>query len=181
MDSADSGDYEVIREVPETASSTIGIDISIITIFILHASSHIISDLKADVHRKNSSESSDDITVQLNLDAVDVVPCKTKVPEKERRSRSDLKQKHQRLKSNNLVIEKDDSQLCKSHFYHPYGDAHEEGLLDEHRPSLQSVELDQSISNLAQGPRRHSNFGNSSLCFISNSGQTEIKPTGEIA
>lgn len=43
-------------------------------------------------------------------------------------------------------------------------------------PSLQSVESE----NLAQGPRRHSNFTNSSLGFIHSSMQAEIKPTGSL-
>lgn len=59
-------------------------------------------------------------------------------------------------------------------------DSQENGLLIQHRPSLQSVESEQGTSNFTkEGPRRHSNFTNSSLNFLSSSSiQADIKPTG---
>lgn len=59
-------------------------------------------------------------------------------------------------------------------------DSQENGLLIQHRPSLQSVESERGTSNFTkEGPRRHSNFTNSSLNFLSSSSiQADIKPTG---
>lgn len=59
-------------------------------------------------------------------------------------------------------------------------DSNENGLLIQHRPSLQSVESEQGTSKFTnEGPRRHSNFTNSSLNFLSSSSiQGDIKPTG---
>lgn len=66
------------------------------------------------------------------------------------------------------------AKLVKPH--HSSNQDHVDGDVLNEVPSLQSVESE----NLAQGPRRHSNFTNSSLGFIHSSTQAEIKPTGSL-
>lgn len=141
----------------------------------------IVIDLRAEVHRKNSSESSEEITVQP---AVKIVAYHPKVPEKkrklaERRSRQRCPKTDGPSTSNTREEDKQ-TRIKLVKLYHSNNQDTIDGELLNDGPSLQSVESEQSTSNLSQGPRRHSNFTNSSLGYIPTSMQTEIKPTGSL-
>lgn len=133
------------------------------------------------MHRKNSSESSD----EMYLKPKEVVAYQSEVPEKDKKqSRGERKTKRQRSKTDGFVSVKDEvsnnrSSLrklpCQENI-----ELQDSRLLNHHRPSLQSIESEQSTSNLLHTPRRHSNFTNSCLSFIPISIQTEIKPTGSL-
>lgn len=136
-------------------------------------------DFKADVHRKNSSESSEEISVQP---AVHIVAYHPKVPDTDKKHRmSELRSRRQHGNIDSFPFAvKEDMRFGRSNFYQVTSDqAPQDDVLDEHRPSLQSVELDQSISNLVQTPRRHSIFTNGSLNLIPSNAEVDIKPTGK--
>lgn len=138
----------------------------------------MLLDFKADVHRKNSSESSEEISVQPT---VHIVAYHPKVPDKHKKHRtSELRSRHQHGRGDAVPLTvKEDLRLGRSNFYHLTSDQPpQDHLLDEHHPSLQSVELDRSISNLVQTPRRHSIFTNGSLNLIPSNTEVDIKPTG---
>ncbi|KRT83588.1 hypothetical protein AMK59_4439 [Oryctes borbonicus] len=130
-------------------------------------------DLKAEVHRKNSSESSEEVAVPP---VVEIVTYHTReVPEHHDDNPSSNRLKHhrqneqRRQKSNMRKLAKQVSV-----------ESHETVLSHRHRPSFNSVETEQNASNSSHTPRRHSNFTNSSLCFIPINTQNEIKPTGSL-
>ncbi|CAH1958080.1 unnamed protein product [Acanthoscelides obtectus] len=132
-------------------------------------------DLKAEVHRKNSSGSSED---------TDTPPIEEAHTHSERMTSKQQRAKHQRSKTDGFVTFtiKDEtstnSAFCK---LYPKGsiDSQESGLLHQ-RPSLQSMGSEQSTSQYMEGGRRHSNFTNSSLSYLPSTVQTEIKPTGSL-
>lgn len=141
-----------------------------------------VADLRAEVHRKNSSESSEEITVPPT---VKIVAYHPKVPEKKPKL-AETRRRPRRLKADAAAAtsSREDPKQTRVKLvklYHSSNQDNVDGdLLNDHGPSLQSVESEQSTSNLAQTPRRHSNFTNSSLSFIHSSMQTEIKPTGSL-
>lgn len=130
------------------------------------------------MHRKNSSESSEEITVQP---AVKIVAYHPKVPEKKPKL-AETRRRQRRPKTDGAATtSREDPKQTRVKLVKLYHQDTVDGdLLNDHGPSLQSVESQQSTSNLAQGPRRHSNFTNSSLGFIHSSMQAEIKPTGSV-
>ncbi|KAJ8972889.1 hypothetical protein NQ317_008510 [Molorchus minor] len=100
--------------------------------------------------------------------------------------RTDRRAKHQRSKTDGFVtFTVKDEKIAHSSFRKLYQqgstDSQENGLLIQQRPSLHSVESEQSTSNFVDvGGRRHSNFTNSSLCILPSSLQADIKPTGSL-
>jgi hypothetical protein len=134
-------------------------------------------DLKAEVHRKNSSESSDGAAAPV----LEIVTYQPDVPERKSK-KSERRSKHQRSKTDGFVCVtvKDESKQNRSSFRKLYqqssADSTDGNLLNQQRPSLQSVDCEQGPSN----GRRHSNFTNSSLNFLPSSVQAEIKPTGSL-
>lgn len=144
----------------------------------------LFTDLRAEVHRKNSSESSEEITVQP---AVKIVAYHPKVPEKKRKL-AERRSKHRQktddgsstiIATTSDTTAREDNKQSKGKLvklHHSSNQDHVDGNILNEVPSLQSVESE----NLAQGPRRHSNFTNSSLGFIHSSMQAEIKPTGSL-
>lgn len=114
---------------------------------------------------------------------VHIVAYHPKVPDKEKKHRtSELRNRHQRVRGRAegypLTI-KEDLRVGRSNFYHLTSDQQPpDNLLDELHPSLLNVELDRSISNLVQTPRRHSIFTNGSLNLIPSNTEVDIKPTG---
>ncbi|XP_049826053.1 pecanex-like protein 1 isoform X3 [Aethina tumida] len=137
-------------------------------------------DLKAEVHRKNSSDSSEgSLTV--------VLPAQNEMgAERQRRGKRGAVRhlKHQRSKTDcGLMAMAREERPRRCYLKEVEHVDSQEGLSNQHRPSLQSVDSDQSTSNLAEGVsnvgRRHSNF--TSLGFLpSASGQCKIKPTGSL-
>ncbi|XP_063915633.1 pecanex-like protein 1 isoform X1 [Zophobas morio] len=134
-------------------------------------------DLKAEVHRKNSSESSEGAAAPV----LEIVTYQPDVPDRKTK-KADRRSKHQRSKTDGFVCVtvKDDTKQNRSSFRKLYqqssADSTDGNLLAQQRPSLQSVDSEQGSSNT----RRHSNFTNSSLNFIPSSVQAEIKPTGSL-
>lgn len=100
------------------------------------------------------------------------------MPEKEKRLRSETRRKRRHSKADGFVAAVKNEPHASNFYQKRNINPQEEDLLRDHRPSLQSVELEHGASNLA--PRRHSNFTNSSLCFIPTNNQAEIKPTGSL-
>ncbi|CAH0560950.1 unnamed protein product [Brassicogethes aeneus] len=143
-------------------------------------------DLKAEVHRKNSSDSSENGVNIVEIATISNEPQQQ--GERDRKSkRGARRSKHQRSKTDGFVtITVKDEKPSRSSFRKLYQQGgsidSQNGLMNQHRPSLQSVDSsDQSTSNLAEsGPRRHSNFTNSSLGFLPSSMQNDIKPTGSL-
>lgn len=138
--------------------------------------------MKAEVHRKNSSESSDDFASGPILEII----THAEPPERESRlRRTDRRAKHQRSKTDGFVTftvkdEKNSHSSFRKLYQQGSSDSQENGLLIQQRPSLQSVESEQGTSNFVEsGGRRHSNFTNSSLGFLPSSVQVDIKPTGK--
>ncbi|XP_064214797.1 pecanex-like protein 1 isoform X2 [Tribolium castaneum] len=128
-------------------------------------------DLKAEVHRKNSSESSDGAAAPV----LEIVTYQPDVPERKPK-KSDRRPKHQRSKTDGFVCVRitDDTKPNRSSFRKLYQQADSaDGNLLIQRPSLQSVDCEQGPSS----GRRHSNFTNSSLNFLPS---TDIKPTGSL-
>lgn len=128
----------------------------------------LFSDLKAEVHRKNSSESSEEVSVPPVLE---IVTYHTEVPEhhdnvSSNRLKHHRQNEHRRQKNNMRKLAKQVSV-----------DSHDTVLSLRHRPSFCTVENEQNSSHT---PRRHSNFTNRSLCFIPISTQNDIKPTGSL-
>ncbi|XP_057670879.1 pecanex-like protein 1 isoform X2 [Diorhabda carinulata] len=120
-------------------------------------------DLKAEVHRKNSSESSDDNPI---------IPVSN---QSETKHTSDRRPKHQRSKTDSYVtVIKEDKKVTIMD---------EQDMPLKQRSLLQSVksELERDSGNFDQietTGRRYSNF--TSLSFLPSSVQTEIKPTGSL-
>lgn len=157
-------------------------------------------DLKAEVHRKNSSESSDDSEGHTAQASIDV---EAQAPKTSKHRRSEKKSKHQRPKTDDFVtinVFNDDKDVSLEKLY-PQGrqralfdkilanklfgnsdlQVSDSGLLIGQRPSLQSVESEQgSSTNVGTSDRRHSNFTNSSLNFLPTATQSEIKATGSL-
>lgn len=134
------------------------------------------------MHRKNSSESSEGVFVPILP-----IPDNPEVPEQEKKSsKSERRSKRQRSKTDGFVSVsvKDETKNNRSSLrklnQQDSGELQEGRFLNRHRPSLQSIESEQSTSNLLHTPRRHSNFTNSSLSFIPINIQTDIKPTGSL-
>ncbi|CAH1237391.1 unnamed protein product [Diabrotica balteata] len=129
-------------------------------------------DLKAEVHRKNSSESSDDIPSV----PTDLIPINSEQPEKRKVRYSDRRPKHQRSKTDSYVtFVKEDKKLDSE------TDGQGHGMLLRQRTSLQSVESEHGSTNFGQiesSGRRHSNF--TSLSFLPSTVQVDIKPTGSL-
>ncbi|KAG5897163.1 hypothetical protein JTB14_020892 [Gonioctena quinquepunctata] len=132
-------------------------------------------DLKADVHRKNSSESSEDFACAAPI--VEAVAHQTEHAEPHKLKRSSDRRKH-RLKSDGFVMFniKDEKTFRKIH-----NPPDSQEMVQ--RPSLQSVESEQGGSSshfaiVESGGRRHSNF--TSMGFLPSSVQVEIKPTGSL-
>lgn len=179
-ESIDSGDFQQVKETDGKVNSTIGI-------FIFNGNFHLLSlnvfllDLKAEVHRKNSSESSEEITVQP---ATEVVIYHQK-PTERKRKLSERRSKRQRLlkadlpstSANRTEPKPTKSCLKKSN---PKDESYDLSLTNLPRPSLQSIDSEQSTSHFAETPRRHSNFTNSTLSFIHSTAPVEIKPTGSL-
>ncbi|CAG9819558.1 unnamed protein product [Phaedon cochleariae] len=123
-------------------------------------------DLKAEVHRKNSSESSEDLASAPIVEVVTHVE-----PSEPRRLKcsSDRRPKHhQRSKTDGFVT-------------FSIKDEKRGGPMRQ-RPSLHSVEGDQgSSSNFgAEGGRRHSNFTSMGFLPATAAVQVDIKPTGSL-
>lgn len=128
-------------------------------------------DLKAEVHRKNSSESSEGIPVPP---AVEVVTYQIDVPDHHDNATSSRIKHHRqseprRRKSSMRKLSKQVSV-----------DSHDVVLSSRIRPSLHNMRAEQNSSNSTYTPRRHSNFTNSSLCFMPTSAPNDIKPTGSL-
>lgn len=129
-----------------------------------------ISDLKAEVHRKNSSESSDGA-----IPVIEIVPQKSEKKNERKPKKSD---------SYLIVSIKDEKEPSSSSFRKLYqqesSDSQENGVLTQ-QPSLQSVDCEQGTSNLMENDvRRHSNFTNSSLSLLPFTGAPDIKATGDL-
>lgn len=129
-------------------------------------------DLKAEVHRKNSSESSEEVAIPP---VMEIVPYHTEVPDHRDTNAASGRLKHhrqgeqRRQKSNMRKMAKQISV-----------DSQDTALSHRHRSGFSSVETEQNTSNSSHTPRRHSNFTNSSLCIIPINTQNDIKPTGSL-
>ncbi|KAL3266292.1 hypothetical protein HHI36_010472 [Cryptolaemus montrouzieri] len=133
-------------------------------------------DLRAEVHRKNSSESSED-QILLSADALTVKA----VTEKGRKIKREGRRKHQRSKTDSFV------NICVKH-EQPIPSSFRKNTSKEEGDELQevfmtgkafvSVEPEASTSR-SSCPRRYSNFTNSTLNIHPTSVQ-EIKPTGSL-
>lgn len=149
----------------------------ILKVFIYTDFQFFFLDLKAEVHRKNSSESSDGAAAPV----LEIVTYQPDVPERKPK-KTDRRPKHQRSKTDGFVCVRitDDTKTNRSSFRKLYqqtsADSTDGNLLIQHRPSLQSVDCEQGPSN----GRRHSNFTNSSLNFLPSTVQADIKPTGSL-
>lgn len=137
--------------------------------------------MKAEVHRKNSSESSDEQMVEI------VVTNSSQNEPKERISKAGGRLlKHQRSKTDGFVSfsikdEKNSSASFRKLYPQSSTESQENGLLIKQRPSLPSMETEQISSNFPESSgRRHSNFTNCSLSFLPSTVQAEMKPTGRI-
>ncbi|GJQ81500.1 putative C-terminus pecanex protein [Trypoxylus dichotomus] len=130
-------------------------------------------DLKAEVHRKNSSESSEEVAVPP---VVEIVTYHThEVPEHHDDGSSSNRLKHHRhneQRRQKPTLRKLSKQVSV--------DSQDMTLSHRHRPSFNNVEIEQNTSNATHTPRRHSNFTNRSLCFIPINAQNDIKPTGSL-
>ncbi|GLV35789.1 pecanex [Carabus blaptoides fortunei] len=134
-------------------------------------------DLKADVHRKNSSESSEELSLRPVIEIT--TPYRSELTDREHLQHAKLTdrclKKQQRAGTDGFIAISitDDkvSQTRRSSFRklsrQPSTDSQDSSLVTDHRPSLQSVE--------STSYRRHSNV--SSLSFLA---QTNIKPTGSL-
>ncbi|XP_066152937.1 pecanex-like protein 1 isoform X2 [Euwallacea fornicatus] len=138
-------------------------------------------DLKADVHRKDSTGSSDSSEVRkVENNAVSYSPVA--------HARERKMQKSKQEKMQNEVIsalnEFDGNEVKGLSRLEQQGTADSQekdsGLILDLKPSLASVDSDQgsmSVIHLEKGGRRHSNFTNSSLNYLPIAVQAEIKPT----
>lgn len=116
------------------------------------------------MHRKNSSESSEEIQIQP---AVKIVAYHPKVPEKKRKL-ANRRSKPQCTQTDGAIAKDDGDKQSVSKPYQDHGDG---------------IRLHDGSENLVQGPRRHSNFTtftNSTYGFIGSTVQPEIKPTGSL-
>lgn len=127
--------------------------------------------MKAEVHRKNSSESSDGAAA-VAAGTAPVVELVTYDPEavELKNKKSERRSKQQRLKTDGFVCVTitDDPKPNRSTFRKLY----QQNSTDSTDGHL----LEQGQSS----GRRHSNFTNSSLNFLPSSVQAEIKPTGSV-
>ncbi|XP_074039325.1 pecanex isoform X2 [Leptinotarsa decemlineata] len=130
-------------------------------------------DLKAEVHRKNSSESSEEFPCTSIIETVSH-RADSSEPRKMKRLSDRRKQ---RLKSDGLVTfsVKDEKSSHKLQL--------EDSPEMRQRPSLTSVECEPGGSSshfamVESGGRRHSNF--TSMGFLTSSVQVDIKPTGSL-
>lgn len=141
--------------------------------------------MKAEVHRKNSSESSEEIVVQPSLE---IVTFHTKVPDNEKeQSKSDQNSKRPLNSSSNNsnVNNRGATSINISENNRNIRSSLKKRLAIERSDELLNLsqmqnDFDQSNLNLTHTPRRHSNFTNSSLTFIPTNIQTIIKPTGSL-
>lgn len=143
------------------------------------------TDLKAEVHHKNSSESSEELTVQP---VIEVLPYQeeagdVEVQPKTSQQRSNKSRKTKRDSGASSSSTKDEIKCSRSNsqkvMRQGSGDSQDGILLDRHRPSFPSVESEHNSPKLSRAPRRHSNFTNSSFSFIPSS-TNDIKPTGSL-
>ncbi|CAG9762516.1 unnamed protein product [Ceutorhynchus assimilis] len=134
-------------------------------------------DLKAEVHRKNSTASSESSEAREEEAGVQFI-----IPSLHNRERKLRKPKRSKEKQESL---NNDNEIAGSSRLEPQGsvDSQEKDieLVLQQRPSLQSVDSEQdSSNNVTTSGRRHSNFTNSSLNFLPSATQAEIKPTGSL-
>lgn len=133
-------------------------------------------DLKADVHRKNSSESSEEVAPP----SLEIVAYHSEVPEREKKPKSGHSKKRKSKTDGFMTITINDAQISRSNIRK----LTQQEKIDLEKYNLerslrQSIDSEQGPSNLAQTPRRHSNFTKSSF-FIPSNVQTIIKPTGSL-
>lgn len=156
VDSLESGEYLRMDPVDEKQNSTI--------------------DLKAEVHRKNSSESSDETTTQpivgVNYNSYNEM----KKPERSRRNKSNNSNNNNSSSSgnNNIAIDNGgcdskEKDLSKSVTVAAVATQQESQDASTYR---QRSSAEGGVSS--SGERRHSNFTNTSLSYI------DIKPTGSL-
>lgn len=159
-----------------------------------------VSDLKAEVHRKNSTASSeseeprhdDDVAIQFVIPSLHNRERKLR---KTRQARTKVDPSVPNSSTNEkeiTIVSRLDPQGKVNQTYKYTNcilcilgstDSQEKDseLVLQQRPSLQSVESEQgSSTNVESTGRRHSNFTNSSLNFLPMAIQTEIKPTGSL-
>ncbi|KAF5282134.1 hypothetical protein FQR65_LT02831 [Abscondita terminalis] len=139
-----------------------------------------VIDLKAEVHHKNSSESSEEAIQPI----IEVLPYHAEPPEREEPIKSGhSKSKRLKRDSSFTLPPGDDEVKCIRSNSHKIkrqcsGDS-QEGLSLEHRPSFPNVVSEHTSPKLTRAPRRHSNFTNSSFSLVPNS-TNDIKPTGSL-
>lgn len=152
-------------------------------------------DLKADVHRKNSSESSEEVSIRPVIEIVTPYRseiCTLNELEVSKKVADHRGKKRDRPQAEGFVAISitDDTKVpnCRSSFRklsrQASTDSQDSSLVTDHRPSLQSVESG-TISATSYGlmmscGRRHSNVTNSSLSFLPSVTQSNIKPTGSL-
>lgn len=149
-------------------------------------------DLKADVHRKNSSESSEEVSLRPVIEIVTPYRselCTVGDREHLHSKLTDRCVKKQRSGTEGFIAISitDDAKVStrRSSFRklsrQPSTDSQDSSLVNDHRPSLQSVESGTTSYGLMMpSGRRHSNVTNSSLSFLPSVAQTNIKPTGSL-
>ena len=129
-------------------------------------------DLKAEVHRKNSSESSEEV---LTHPVIEIVPeHRPEIPEHERRLSNHRKRQRQRSKIEMPDNVCDDLQQTLSSLRQLARQA------DAESHEVAATANCAGPSSVSRAPRRHSNFTNSSLCFASTPNRSDIKPTGSL-
>uniref|UniRef100_A0A1Y1JUR7 Pecanex-like protein n=2 Tax=Photinus pyralis TaxID=7054 RepID=A0A1Y1JUR7_PHOPY len=148
---------------------------------VANCKSGSVIDLKAEVHHKNSSESSEELAIQP---IIEVLPYQSEVRDHDNVSHSNQSKKLKR-DSSFVLPSIDDEVKCKRSNSHKLqrhfsGDTQDSGLLlERHRPSFPNVVSEHTSPKLVRTSRRHSNFTNSSFSFIPNS-TNNMKPTGSL-
>ncbi|XP_076252556.1 pecanex isoform X2 [Rhynchophorus ferrugineus] len=128
-------------------------------------------DLKVDVHRKDTSGSSDSEEAGAE-GPIDLVVESHKNEQSPKRTETDY-----------AAISNEKGGSLGKLFSHGIIDSQDYACrMLMHQPhSLQSMESEQDSSAMvASGDRRHSNFTNSSLNFLPSAAQADIKPTGSL-
>ncbi|KAF5299608.1 hypothetical protein FQA39_LY11523 [Lamprigera yunnana] len=145
-----------------------------------HKTSSVI-DLKAEVHHKNSSESSEEGVQKI----IEVLPYQAEPSVHEDLFKA-TRTKSKKLKRDpSFTLTNIDNEVkCSRSNSHKIkrqcsGDSPEDLSLDHHRPSFPNVVSEHTSPKLLRAPRRHSNFTNNSFGCIPNS-TNNIKPTGSL-
>ncbi|XP_067011369.2 pecanex-like protein 1 isoform X2 [Anabrus simplex] len=144
-------------------------------------------DLKVDVHRKNSSESSEEVALRPVVEKVSVhraEQCTQADHERLRNKLQEKRSKQQQQRSRDMSVGEDKTLRRRMKLSHQTSSTDSQEERSEPRPSLASVESGPAASSSSVSvplhARRYSNVSNGSFGFLPGTGTPAIKPTGSL-